>query len=304
MAKQKKESAPAGGKKGGGGGGVGAPQKAEGAWVVDGQAEWQEHTAEQTGLTIRGGVASPAGESASFRSTRMTFENKRSARSLVFDPSPDWLNWEPVDNIGPSNLQDAPVFLSRGPDDYWIFGRYGPGKKRKGKAKQRTPKQEDGKPLAPEPATLDGFDVPLQTTPFPNQYDAPGGLKPGLGGYHAWQSRDLVHWVHHGPVTETFSRWVTTAEYADGKLYLYYDYPNDQDPHLYLDEDLTDGLPGKNMGIALRDPSDGSDCGVIRDKEGRFHIIFEDWSPIQASQRSWDSPLAGHAVSPNGIDNF
>jgi len=120
-----------------------------------------------------------------------------------------------------------------------------------------------------------GFGLPLKTTPFPNQYDAPGGLKESLGGYHAWQSRDMVNWVHHGPVTEGFSRWVTTAEYANGQVYLYYDYPNDQDPHLYIDADLTDGMPGKNIGIAFKDPSDGSDCGVIRDPQGIFHLIAD-----------------------------
>ena len=35
-----------------------------------------------------------------------------------------------------------------------------------------------------------------------------------------------------------------------------------------------------------------------------MHVIIEDWSPISANKRSWDSPLAGHAVSPNGIDGF
>jgi len=114
----------------------------------------------------------------------------------------------------------------------------------------------------------------------------------------------MVNWVHHGPVTPGFAKWVTTAEYVDGKTYVYYDFPNDQDPHLFIDEDLTDGKPGKNMGIALDDPSHGSDCAVIRDLKGRFHIIFEDWSPINARKHSWDSPLAGHAVSPNGIDGF
>jgi len=153
--------------------------------------------------------------------------------------------------------------------------------------------------------SLEGFEgTDLRTTPFPNQFDVPGGLQPGLGGYHAWQSRYLVHWVHHGPVTESYSRWVTSAEYVDDRLYLYYDYPNDQDPHLYIDENLYDGKPGTDMGIALRDPSHGSDSGVIRDLEGRFHLIFEDWSPINASQRSWDSPLAGHAVSPDGIGGW
>jgi hypothetical protein len=95
-----------------------------------------------------------------------------------------------------------------------------------------------------------------------------------------------------------------TAEYADGKVYIYYDYPNDQDPHLYIDDDLADGNPGVNKGIAFRDPSHGSDCAFIRDKQGRFHVIYEDWSPINASKRSWDSPLVGHAVSKDGIGGF
>ena len=64
-------------------------------------------------------------------------------------------------------------------------------------------------------------------------------------------------------MTPRFAKWVTTAEYVDGKTYIYYDFPNDQDPHLFIDEDLTDGKPGKNMGIALNDPSHGSDCAVI-----------------------------------------
>ena len=105
-------------------------------------------------------------------------------------------------------------------------------------------------------------------------------------------------------MTEAFSAWVTTAEYADGKAYIYYDFPNDQDPHVYVDEDLTDGLPGENMGMAFEDPSHGSDCTFIRDLDGTFHVIYEDWSPIMASKRSWDSPLAGHAVSPDGLGDF
>jgi len=43
---------------------------------------------------------------------------------------------------------------------------------------------------------------------------------------------------------------------------------------------------------------------VIRDLDGKFHIIYEDYSPINASKHSWDSPLAGHSVSPNGMYPF
>ena len=86
-----------------------------------------------------------------------------------------------------------------------MFARYG-GAKNKGKDKEGAKKPKVG-----EDATLDGFDLPLKTTAFENQFDAPGGLEPALGGYHGWQSRDMVNWVHHGPVSDKESRWMTTA---------------------------------------------------------------------------------------------
>lgn len=258
-------------------------------WTVDTQADWTAAALKQSDLQIQDGVAAPTGKTASFTSQVKRFQTKRAGASITFEQSPIWQNWLPIKNVGPANLSDAPVLLCIAPDNYWMFGRYG----------RKRPKNFQSKP-----ATLEGFDIPLKTTPFPNQYNAPGGLQKGLGGYHAWQSRDMVNWVHHGPVTEGFSRWVTSAEYADGKVYIYYDYPNDQDPHVYVDDDLADGKPGKNMGLAVPDPSHGSDAGFIRDEQGRFHVIFEDWSPINASKRSWDSPLAGHAVSDDGVTNW
>lgn len=258
-------------------------------WIVDSTEDWQRAEKESEGLAFDGGLATPTGDVSRYRSVTQPFENKRSARSIVFEQSPVWHNWNPIKNVGPSNLQDAPVLLTLAPGDYWMFGRYGSGE------------SEDFKP---EEAELAGFDIPLKTTPFPNQFDAPGGLKERLGGYHAWQSKDMINWVHHGAVTENFSRWVTTAEYVDGKAYIYYDYPNDQDPHLIIDSDLTDGRPGKNWGLAFKDPSHGSDCAFIRDLHGNFHVIYEDWSPIDASSHSWDSPLAGHAVSADGMSDF
>lgn len=270
-----------------------------GDWSIDSQSEWTSASGDQKNLVIKNGMVTPIATTATFSSKLHRFDKKRSAASIVFEQSPIWQNWQPVTNIGPSNLQDAPVLLCIEPGNYWMFGRYG------GQPRRR--KGQKPKPLPPfkaEPATLDGFDVPLQTTRFPNQFNAPGGLKPGKGGYHAWQSRDMKNWVHHGPVTEGFSRWVTSAEWIDGKALIYYDFPNDQDPHVYVDDNLFDGKPGKNMGIAVKDPSHGSDAGFIRDLDGKMHVIIEDWSPINASKRSWDSPLAGHAVSPNGIDGF
>jgi hypothetical protein len=276
------------------------PSSADESWTVDSQEDWTKAQASQSGLDVQKGSISPAGKSGLFQSAVKRFEKKRAVSSITLTQSPIWQNWNPTENLGPSNLGDAPVLLTIGPDNYWMFGKYGGGQPRRKKG-------EKGKPLVkhrPKEATLEGFEIPLKTTFFANQYDAPGGLKPRTGGYHAWQSRDMVNWVHHGPVTEGFSRWVTSAEHADGKTYIYYDFPNDQDPHVYVDADLADGLPGENKGKVLSDPSHGSDAGFIRDLEGTFHVIFENWDPINASKRAWDSPLAGHAVSPDGVSPF
>lgn len=261
-------------------------------WTLDSEEEWKANTAAQSNLEFKDGKAAPTAGEATFKSVLKRFPNKRTIQSLTLSQSPEWLNWNPVGNVGPSNLDDAPVALQLGDGNYWMFGRYGSAKKAAGAA------------FTPEDATLEGFDVPLKTTPFPKQFNAPGGLGKSLGGYHAWQSRDMVHWVHHGPITDSKGKWMTTAEYADGKAYFYYDFPNDQDPHLMLDADLTDGKPGTDMGLAFKDPSHGSDCVFIRDLQGNFHVIAEDWSPIDASTHAWDSPLATHAISPNGIDQF
>ena len=100
------------------------------------------------------------------------------------------------------------------------------------------------------------------------------------------------------------SSCMTTAEYAHGKFYLYYDNPNDENPHLIVDDDLTDGVLGKEYGEVFSDPSHGSDAGIFRDEDGTFHMIYEDWSPINAQENGWDSPLAGRVSSPDGIKGF
>ena len=265
-------------------------------WVVDSQDDWKQNTETEDGLQFENGMARPTQKEATFLSKIKSFDTKRSASSIAIAQSPEWLNWEPVKNLGPTNLGDAPVMLQLGPDNYWMFGRYS---RKAGKGKKK-----EAAEFVAEEATLDGFDTPLMTTPFPNQFDAPGGLKPKLGGYHAWQSKDMVNWVHHGPITEKVGKWMTTAEYADGKAYFYYDFPNDQDPHVYVDQDLFDGVPGDNKGMAYDDPTDGSDCAIIRGLDGKFHLIVEDWSPINARTHAWDSPLAAHAVSPDGVSDF
>jgi len=126
--------------------------------------------------------------------------------------------------------------------------------------------------------------------------------KGGRGPYHGWHSTDMKAWKHLGVIAK--SHWATTAEYKDGKVYLYYDQPNDGKPHLVIDSDMHDGQPGEHLGMVFDDPSGGSDCGIFRDEDGTFHLIYEDWSPVNAKAHSWDSPLAGHADSPDGIKGF
>ena len=262
------------------------------SWKIKSQTEWKKNIQSSKGIIIKENVVSPVEKAGHFKTKLKKFKSKKSLQSLTIHQSPVWQNWEEVPGVGPSNLKDAPVFLAKGPKDYWMFGRYSPPKgKKSGKFEAKDVK-------------LQGFNVPLKTTLDKNQFNAPGGLEKGLGGYHAWQSKDMKNWVHHGPVTPGFAKWTTTAEQVGGKTYIYYDFPNDQDPHLFIDDDLTDGKPGKNMGLAFADPSDGSDCAVIRDLDGKFHIIYEDWSPIHAGKHSWDSPLAGHSISPNGMHPF
>ncbi len=257
---------------------------------IDSQAEWDDAAATFEGLVVADGYAMPDGAKATFRSKVQALGGRRRVTSITLKQSAVWENWEAVENLGPINLQDAPVFLAIAEGDYWVFGRYGGSGRGRNIVRDKT--------FVASRTSLPGFGgTELLTTPYAKQFDAPGGLMKPSGGYHAWQSRDMENWVHHGPVTERFSRWVTSAEHVDGKTYIFYDFPNDQDPHVYEDEDLFDGQPGKNLGMAFADPSHGSDSGFIRDEEGRFHVIYEDWSPISANKHSWDSPLAGHAVS-------
>src|SRR6056297_3045443 len=125
-------------------------------WVIASQDQWTAAVADPQQITIEDGVITPTTNTTTLRSVLHHFDTPRDALSIVVEQSPLWQNWEPTENVGPRNLGDAPVLLSLGPDNYWMFGRYG-GQRRKD--------------FTPQPASLEGFDVPLQTTPFPNQFD-------------------------------------------------------------------------------------------------------------------------------------
>lgn len=132
------------------------------------------------------------------------------------------------------------------------------------------------------------------------------------GGYAAWHSKDMRTWTAHRNIASGADlgsghyrkgRWMTSAEYKDGKFYIIGDVPNDEESFLWIDDDLKDDKPALQSDTALfRNPAHGSDAALFRnDEDGLFHILYEDWSPIKASVRAWDSPLAGHSSSADGI---
>lgn len=135
------------------------------------------------------------------------------------------------------------------------------------------------------------------------------------GGYAAWHSTDMVNWVQYRNIASgdnlgsghfMIGRWMTSAEYKDGTFYIIGDVPNDEDPHLWMDNDLSDDTPATYIDTAVfSDPSHGSDAAIFRsDEDDLFHIIYEDWNPINASTHAWDSPLAGHTSSEDAINGF
>ena len=245
-------------------------------WVVDTQADWQAAKSKAADFIIEDGLAQPNAEQALFQSVIKSVAKERQAKTITFRQSPVWDNWTQIDDITPSGIGNAFVFLPVAPGDYYVLAT-------------KTEKIDYPEGLS---AT--------QRKAFKKEHSKK--RNPADKGYHAWHSADLKAWTYCGKVSD--SNWVTTAEYADGKFYIYYDQPNDEDPHLIIDEDLKDGVVGKEMGMVLDDPSHGSDCAVFRDEDGTFHIIYEDWSPINAQTHSWDSPLAGHTSSPDGINGF
>lgn len=99
--------------------------RADQIWEIHSQAEWTAATASKEGIEIRDGIAAPMEKAGTLTSVVKQFEHQRKPASIVLEQSPAWQNWEPLENVGPANLQDAPVFLAIGPGDYWMFGMYG-----------------------------------------------------------------------------------------------------------------------------------------------------------------------------------
>lgn len=250
------------------------------AWVMESQNHLEHDTRTLENIEMVDGRLRSTESVSRFTSAIKRFPNKRSAESILFEQTDDWNNWKEVPNVGLEEMNDALVFLSVKPGEYYILGRHA-------KYQPKRITNEKGKTVGWEKA------------PFPKD------VLTSQAGYHAWYSTDMKTWTHCGAVsTKEHGEWMTTAEYADGKFYLYYDFPNDQDPHLWIDDNLRDGKPGTLIGLVLDDPTHGSDSAVIRDEDGTFHLIFENWDYNNPRTHSWDAPVAGHAVSPDGIQPF
>ena len=103
------------------------------AWSIDNEKDWKDNINSSEGAVIEKGSVAPKAKAATVLTKIQTFDAKRSAKSLTIAQSSIWQNWSPTTNLGPANLQDAPVLLTKGPDDYWMFGRYGGGKPKRKK---------------------------------------------------------------------------------------------------------------------------------------------------------------------------
>jgi hypothetical protein len=99
------------------------------SWNIKSQTEWEKNLLLSEGIIIEEGLISPKGKAGHFKTKLKKFKAKKSLHSLTIRQSPVWQNWEEVPGVGPSNLKDAPVFLAKGPKDYWMFGRYSPPKR-------------------------------------------------------------------------------------------------------------------------------------------------------------------------------
>lgn len=247
--------------------------------VIDSSKEWEEATGTSTAITLKNGFAEPTQKNGFFSSSTLKFDKKRQPLAITFKQSPVWDNWKKVDDITPPGLDNAYVFLPIAPGNYYVLAE-----------------KKKAAPHFPKGSTLE------ERLDIRKKWEQENPYSKADKGYHAWHSCDLKKWEYCGKVAD--SKWVTTAEYADGKFYIYYDEPNDQDPHLIIDDNLKDGVIGQSMGKVFDDPTHGSDSAVFRDEDGTFNLIFEDWRPINARENAWDSPLAGRVSSPDGIVGF
>ena len=271
-------------------------------WIVDTADQWAESIDHgNSAFSVGDGFATSRTNNSVFQSRVQSFTTKRSFQNMTLHQNKQWTanKWghpsevDPAiysdNDVGPAITgegdRDAPVFLLIQEGDYWVFDRQASGR-----------------------------------------------------SYHAYHSSDMINWLDKGIIGAGYD-WVTTSEYHDGKIFIYTDRPNDHDPSLLtidyvagsgeVFDDNNNPISGTNpstnnsnriavtdYGVILDKPevtvngttyslAGGSDNCVFRDpSDGQFHIIHENWSRHNAERFSWDSNIASHAISPDGINGF
>ena len=112
-------------------------------WTIETSDDWTQNIKSAEGAIVEAGSVSPKAKVASITTKVHSSDVKRSARSLVVSQLAIWQNWNPIENLGPTNLGDAPVLLTVGPGNYWMFGRYkgAQPRRKKGQKQKEGPKK-------------------------------------------------------------------------------------------------------------------------------------------------------------------
>ena len=239
--------------------------------TIDSSAEWSAAAANAGDYTIADGLVTPGQSSATFQSTVQTFAEKQQFHSLTFRQSAGW---------GASQWADVPAKL---------------------------PLDTNGKPL--------GDDAPVFLSPGAGDYWYFNAMNDGSWQYghryQAWHSTDMVNWSER---KDNVGLQINSAEYDSGEFFFHYG--NDNDPRLLVDSNLNnsyaDSSDRTNHGVLF--DNRGSDVAAFRDLDGSHHIIYEDWSAFDGTNGwpdsgpgggfRWDSPLAGHASSSDGVNGY
>ncbi|MFP4053721.1 MAG: hypothetical protein ACLFV7_07655, partial [Phycisphaerae bacterium] len=233
--------------------------------TIDSSDDW---TAAANGgdYTIADGLVTPGQSSATFQSTVRTFDEKQEFHSLTFRQSAGW---------GASQWTDVPAKLPL----------------------------DGGKPI--------GDDAPVFLSPAAGDYWYFNAIKNGQR-YQAWHSTDMENWSER---KDSVGLQINSAEYDNGQFFFHYG--SDKDPSVLVDSNLNNSYSNSSdrTDHGKRFDNRGSDVAAFRDLDGTHHIIYEDWSPfsdpdyphwdaLSANAARWDSPLAGHVSSPDGVYGY
>ena len=173
-------------------------------------------------------------KTATVRTKLGKFDAKRSATTLTITQSPIWQNWIPIENLGPSNLRDAPVLADDGDRTTTGCSAATAAENRAGrKARRRPPQPAVRAPRLPPwmastcPAPDDSVSEPVQCS---RRTQARQGRIPRL----AEPRHDQLGAPRSGDRRDS-RNGSPARSMIDGVAHIYYDFPNDQDPHVYVD---------------------------------------------------------------------